>query len=164
MQIDDNYVPAVLDGRGVEPRFQLAVRDGPHKLVWGQVLPLLSAVLYTALYRPGCSTAPTAKRRARAGWRSAASPPYWRWPVLPGACTALYRAVQVYNLARDPGETRNLAPARPDLVLRLKSLALNYYHQLVPPRFLGLQTTSQVRVGTAGRLQVWQFTEEINWR
>ena len=38
--IDDNLVPAVLDGPRVQPRFQVAVREGSFKLVWGQAAML----------------------------------------------------------------------------------------------------------------------------
>ena len=75
--------------------------------------------------------------------------------------------LELYNLARDPGERHNLATRRWETVLRLKNIALNYYRwvhvlhrclytasfniqspavsrELVPPRFLGLQTTKHV--------------------
>ena len=72
------------------------------------------------------------------------------------------QVLELYNLERDPGERHNLATRRPEVVIRLRDLALNYYrsaatHQqpgsdgclffreLVPPRFLGLQTTKHVR-------------------
>lgn len=34
--IDDNLVPAVLNGPLVEPVFQIAVREDNFKLIWGQ--------------------------------------------------------------------------------------------------------------------------------
>ena len=34
--IDDNVVPSVLDGPGVQPKFQIAIREDNFKLVWGQ--------------------------------------------------------------------------------------------------------------------------------
>ena len=78
--------------------------------------------------------------------------------------------LELYNLARDPGERHNLATRRWETVLRLKNIALNYYRwvhvqhrclhtasfniqspavsrELVPPRFLGLQTTKHVGYG-----------------
>ena len=35
--------------------------------------------------------------------------------------------LELYNLARDPGERHNLATRRWETVLRLKNIALNYY-------------------------------------
>ena len=56
--IDDNLVPAVLDGPRVQPRFQVAVREGSFKLVWGQAAMLhrsawaLNTSLYTSSSLP----------------------------------------------------------------------------------------------------------------
>ena len=47
--IDDNLVPAVLDGPRVQPRFQVAVREGSFKLVWGQAAMLHRSSLYLYL-------------------------------------------------------------------------------------------------------------------
>ena len=35
--------------------------------------------------------------------------------------------LELYNLERDPGERHNLATRRPEMVIRLRDLALNYY-------------------------------------
>ena len=35
--------------------------------------------------------------------------------------------LELYNLARDPGERHNLATRRWETVIRLKNIALNYY-------------------------------------
>ena len=37
------------------------------------------------------------------------------------------QVLELYNLERDPGERHNLASRRPDTVIRLRNLALNYY-------------------------------------
>ena len=42
--------------------------------------------------------------------------------------------VELYNLARDPGERHNLATRRWETVLRLKNIALNYYRWVHRPR------------------------------
>ena len=34
--IDDNFVPAVLNGPEVQPKFQIALREDNFKLIWGQ--------------------------------------------------------------------------------------------------------------------------------
>ena len=34
--IDDNLVPAVLNGPNMQPQFQIAVRENNFKLIWGQ--------------------------------------------------------------------------------------------------------------------------------
>ena len=47
--IDDNLVPAVLNGPRVQPRFQVAVREGSFKLVWGQAAMLHRSSLYLYL-------------------------------------------------------------------------------------------------------------------
>ena len=48
--IDDNLVPAVLDGPRVQPRFQVAVREGSFKLVWGQAAMLHGWIVYLFRY------------------------------------------------------------------------------------------------------------------
>ena len=48
--IDDNLVPAVLDGPRVQPRFQVAVREGSFKLVWGQAAMLHRWIVYLFRY------------------------------------------------------------------------------------------------------------------
>ena len=35
--LDDNFVPSVLDGPGRTAKFQIAVREGAFKMIWGQV-------------------------------------------------------------------------------------------------------------------------------
>ena len=42
--------------------------------------------------------------------------------------------LELYNLARDPGERHNLATRRWETVLRLKNIALNYYRWVHRPR------------------------------
>ena len=37
------------------------------------------------------------------------------------------QVLELYNLERDPGERHNLASRRPELVIRLRNMALNYY-------------------------------------
>ena len=34
--MDDNFVPAVLNGPQVQPKFQIALREESYKLIWGQ--------------------------------------------------------------------------------------------------------------------------------
>ena len=34
--MDDNFVPAVLNGPQVQPKFQVALREDDFKLIWGQ--------------------------------------------------------------------------------------------------------------------------------
>ena len=57
--IDDNLVPAVLNGPRVQPRFQVAVREGSFKLVWGQAAMLhRSAYTYTSSPLPSSAQCP----------------------------------------------------------------------------------------------------------
>ena len=49
--IDDNLVPAVLDGPRVQPRFQVAVREGSFKLVWGQAAMLHRWIMQTLYWK-----------------------------------------------------------------------------------------------------------------
>ena len=62
--IDDNLVPAVLDGPRVQPRFQVAVREGSFKLVWGQAAMLhrsawaLNTSIYTSSPLPSSAQCP----------------------------------------------------------------------------------------------------------
>lgn len=109
--VDDNFVPAVLDGPGIKPKFQIAVREDNYKLVWGQ--PKMLHRSY---------------REAKGN----------------GGLVLDDQVLELYNLAKDPREKRNIALNRMDIVLGLKTLALNYYRKLIPPRFMGLQTTNQV--------------------
>ena len=51
--------------------------------------------------------------------------------------------LELYNLARDPGERHNLATRRWETVLRLKNIALNYY-RWVHVQHRCLHTTPQV--------------------
>ena len=111
--VDDNFVPAVLDGPGIKPKFQIAVREDNYKLVWGQ--PKMLHRSY---------------REAKGN----------------GGLVLDEQVLELYNLAKDPREKRNIALNRMDIVLGLKTLALNYYRKLIPPRFMGLQTTNQVRI------------------
>ena len=37
------------------------------------------------------------------------------------------QVLELYNLNKDPRERRNLATRRPEVVLRLKNIGLNYY-------------------------------------
>ena len=115
---------AVLDGPGVQPKFQIAVREENLKLVWGQ--PKMLHRSY---------------REAKGN----------------GGLVVDQQVLELYNLDKDPGETHNIAHNRMDAVLRLKTLALNYYRMLIPPRFMGLQTTNQVLDADAdfGGLSGW---------
>ena len=109
--IDDNFVPAVLDGPGVQPKFQIAIREDYFKLVWGQ------------------------PKMLHRSYRDAKGK---------GGLVVDQQVLELYNLEKDPREIHNIANIRIDMVLRLKALALNYYRDLIPPRFMGLQTTNQV--------------------
>lgn len=109
--IDDNFVPAVLDGPKISQKFQIALREGSWKLVWGQ------------------------PRMLHRSYRDAKSD---------GGLVVDDQVLELYNLDKDPGETNNLAMHRMDIVLKLKTLALNHYRDVIPPRFMGLQTTNQV--------------------
>jgi len=109
--IDDNFVPAVLDGPRIRPKFQISLREDNWKLVWGQ------AKMLHRSYRDAKSN---------------------------GGLVVDQQVLELYNLEKDPRETNNLAVYRMDMVLRLKSLALNYYRDMIPPRFMGLQTTNKV--------------------
>jgi len=109
--IDDNFVPAVLDGPRISQKFQIALREGSWKLVWGQ------------------------PRMLHRSYRDAKSN---------GGLVVDDQVLELYNLEKDPGETNNLAMNRMDMVLKLKSLALNHYRDVIPPRFMGLQTTNKV--------------------
>ena len=54
------------------------------------------------------------------------------------------QTVELYNLEQDAGEQKNLAPSQPEIVRRLQILALQYTDYIIPPRFMGLQTTDRV--------------------
>ena len=101
--IDDNFVPAVLDGPRISPKFQISLREGSWKLVWGQT---------KMLHR---------------SYRDAKSE---------GGLVVDEQVMELYNLDKDPRETNNMAFYRMDMVLKLKSLALNYYRDVIPPRFI----------------------------
>ena len=122
--LDDNFVPAVLDGPGVQPKFQIALREDNFKLVWGQPKMLHRS------YRDAKGN---------------------------GGLVLDQQVLELYNLDKDPSETHNIAKNRMDIVLRLKTLALNYYRTLIPPRFMGLQTTNQVRIGKPTFLLINSF-------
>ena len=54
------------------------------------------------------------------------------------------QSVRLYDLDKDPGERRNIAEDRPDTVDSLQRMVAKLYEELVPPRFLGLQTMHKV--------------------
>lgn len=110
--IDDNFVPAVLNGPQVQPKFQIALRDDNFKLIWGQ---------------------PKMLHRS-----------YREAKKMTGGLARSQQILELYNLNKDPEERNNVAKMRYDVVLRLKNIALNYYRSMIPPRFMGLQTTNQV--------------------
>jgi arylsulfatase A-like enzyme len=58
-------------------------------------------------------------------------------------------APQLFNLARDLGETKNLAATEPRLVADLEKLRTAWNAQLVPPVFLGLVENSAAKKGKA---------------
>ena len=109
--IDDNCVPTVLDGPGVQPKFQIAIQEDNFKLVWGQ------------------------PKMLHRSYREAKGK---------GGLVVDQQVLELYNLEKDPREIHNIVNIRLDILLRLKTLALNYYRDLIPPRFMGLQTTNQV--------------------
>merc|ERR1719400_267418 len=110
--IDDNFVPAVLNGPEVPSKFQIALREDNFKLIWGQ---------------------PKMLHRS-----------YREAKKMTGGLTKSQQILELYNLNKDPEERNNVAKKRYDVVLRLKNIALNYYRSMIPPRFMGLQTTNQV--------------------
>jgi len=112
--IDDNLVPAVLNGPNMKPQFQIAVRENNFKLIWGQQKMLHRSYRYIKRMKHPIKD-------------------HEKDPVL-----------ELYNLDKDPGENHNIATMRYDVVVRLKNIALNFYRDLKPPRFLGLQTTKYV--------------------
>lgn len=109
--MDDNFVPAVLNGPQVQPKFQIALREESFKLIWGQ------------------------PRMLHRSYRDA---------KMMGGLVSSEQTLELYNLDKDPEERDNVARERVDLVLRLQNMALNYYRYMIPPRFMGLQTTNQV--------------------
>ena len=109
--IDDNFVPAVLNGPAIRPKFQISVREDDFKLVWGQ------------------------PKMLHRSYRDAKSD---------GGLVLDSQVLELYNLEKDPTESHNIANQRVDMVLKLKNFALNHYRDLIPPRFMGLQTTNQV--------------------
>jgi len=110
--IDDNFVPAVLNGPEVQPKFQIALREDNFKLIWGQ------------------------PKMLHRSYRDAKK--------MTGGVARSQQILELYNLNKDPEERNNVANKRYDVVLRLKNIALNYYRSMIPPRFMGLQTTNQV--------------------
>ena len=52
--------------------------------------------------------------------------------------------IVLYDLYKDPGERRNIAEDRPDTVDSLQRMVAELYEEMVPPRFLGLQTMHKV--------------------
>ena len=58
------------------------------------------------------------------------------------------QTIELYNLEQDAAEQNNLAPSEPELVRRLQILALQYTDYIIPPRFMGLQTTQRVNICT----------------
>lgn len=110
--IDDNFVPAVLNGPQVQPKFQIALREDHFKLIWGQ------------------------PKMLHRSYRDAKK--------MTGGLARSQQILELYNLNKDPEERNNVAKMRYDIVLRLKNIALNYYRSMIPPRFMGLQTTNQV--------------------
>ena len=54
------------------------------------------------------------------------------------------QVLELYNLERDPGERHNLATRRPEVVIRLRDLALNYYRSAATHQQPGLQAVTDV--------------------
>jgi len=109
--LDDNFLAPVLN-TSKKPNFQVGIREGDYKLIWGQA---------SALHR--------SYREAKESG---------------GISNDGDVVTELYNLRSDPGETINIAETRPAMVDRLKEQTMRFVKDIVPPRFMGLQTTLQV--------------------
>ncbi|XP_023334285.1 arylsulfatase I isoform X2 [Eurytemora carolleeae] len=109
--LDDNFVQSVLRSSTFQPKFQIGIREGDYKLIWGQS---------KSLHR---------------SYRDAKDE---------NGINLDAQIVELYNLEQDAGEQENLAPSQPEIVRRLQILALQYTDYIIPPRFMGLQTTDRV--------------------
>ena len=69
---------------------------------------------------------------------------FFHWLKTEGGISLDASTLELYNLRLDPGETENLAGSNPALVTRLQNQGRELVDQIIPPRFMGLQTTEQV--------------------
>ena len=63
--IDDNFVPAVLNGPEVQPKFQIALRENNFKLIWGtpKMLHRQLLELIISIYNPLSASDHTGRQR-----------------------------------------------------------------------------------------------------
>ena len=63
--IDDNFVPAVLNGPEVQPKFQIALRENNFKLIWGSPKMLHRQLLglIISIYNPLPASDHTGRQR-----------------------------------------------------------------------------------------------------
>ena len=61
-----------------------------------------------------------------------------------GGVNTEFQTLQLYDLKLDPGEKRNIATRRKHILQKFQRLAMEFYSDIVPPRFGISQSTIQV--------------------
>jgi len=61
-----------------------------------------------------------------------------------GGVNTEFQTLQLYDLKLDPGEKRNIATRRKHILQKFQRLAMEFYNDIVPPRFGISQSTIQV--------------------
>ena len=69
---------------------------------------------------------------------------YRKPQYLNGGVKTEFQTLQLYDLIKDPGEKRNIAFRRKQILQKFQRIALKYYEDIVPPRFDVSQGTIQV--------------------
>jgi len=74
-----------------------------------------------------------------------------------GGVKTEFQTLQLYDLKMDPGEKRNIAFRRKHILQKFQRLALEFYKDIVPPRFGISQSTIQVleKTSDGGGLTGW---------
>ena len=79
-----------------------------------------------------------------------------------GGVNTEFQTLQLYDLKLDPGEKRNIATRRKHILQKFQRLALEFYNDIVPPRFGISQSTIQVKGwNRTFRLGIVTKTEKI---
>ena len=162
-----SLVPGQLNGPTRKAKFQVAIREGNYKMIWGQVgidSPLMiNFPLFSFLFHEGHDAAqrfPVCQKGGDQCGRGTSDLLIFREPVV-----FRVQGLQLYDLSEDPGELHNLVQSAKassaKIIRRLKEIAIEYYkcashsillfysffRRLTPPR-LGLLTTQQAKIAS----------------
>ena len=128
-----SLVPGQLNGPTRKAKFQVAIREGNYKMIWGQVgidsTLMINFPLVSFLFDEGHDAAqrfPVCQKGGDQCGRGTSDLLIFREPVV-----FRVQGLQLYDLSEDPGELHNLVQSAKassaKIIRRLKEIVIEYY-------------------------------------